>query len=149
MGGDVCVCNFERYNRREGDCICLYLYLYLCAFFCVCIFESCKRLEGMEGRLLPGNLWLGVNYVESHLWLTASRTAVHSTYFSISIFVHLDFFLISFCIFGSLKDPMTIDNSYLICLYSCLYDVLFPSIFVPIQYRSGKIRSILICNILT
>ena len=117
MGGDVCVCNFERYNRREGDCICLYLYLYLCAFFCVCIFESCKRWEGMEGRLLPGNLWLGVNYVESHLWLTASRTAVHSTYFSISIFVHLDFFLISFCIFGSLKDSTTIDNSHLIWLW--------------------------------
>ena len=129
----------------------LYLSVFVFVFVCICvsIFESYKRWEGMAGRLLPGNLWLGVNYVESHLWLTASRTAVHSTYFSISIFVHLDFFLISFCIFGSLKDPMTIDNSYLICLYSCLYDVLFPSIFVPIQYRSGKIRSILICNILT
>ena len=96
----------------------LYLSVNVFVFVCICvsIFESYKRWEGMEGRLLPGNLWLGFNYVESHLWLTASRTAVHSKYFSISIFLHLDFFLNDFCIFGSLKDSMTIDNPYLIWL---------------------------------
>ena len=92
----------------------LYLSVFVFVFVCigVSIFESYKRWEGMEGRLLPGNLWLGFNYVESHLWLTASRTAVHSTYFYISIFLHLDFFLNDFCIFGSLKDSITIDNSH-------------------------------------
>ena len=133
----------------------LYLSVFVFVFVCigVSIFESYKRWEGMEGRLLPGNIWLGVNYVESHLWLTASRTAVHSTYFSISIFLHLHFFLISFCIFGSLKDSMTIENSHLIWLFLTsrkltmysfrLYLCLF------IQYRSGKIRSVLIRNIFT
>ena len=144
MGSGVCVRIFESYKRWKGMGR-LYLSVFVFVFVCICvsIFESYKRWEGMAGRLLPGNIWLGVNYVESHLWLTASRTAVHSTYFSISIFLHLDFFLISFCIFGSLKDSITIDNSYLIWLWLSsrkltMYSFrLYLCLFNIAQERSG------------